>query len=95
MLGVLFLVALGLVAIVVVSSIRQGRRFIRAATFLTELEGGRPRHEANALASVLFTSESSPSADAHAAQAAERRRRQAGLSQARLIGEARQKGFEG
>ncbi len=95
MLGILFLVALVLVAIVVVSSVRQGRRFIRAAAFLNEIEGGRPAHEANALAAVLFTADSSPSADAHAAQAAEARRQRSGLSQAKLIGEARQRGFEG
>lgn len=95
MLGLLFLVALGLVGVVVVSSIRQGRRFIRAAAFLNEIEGGRAAHEANAVATVLFTSDSSPSADAHAAQAAEALRRRRGQSQAAVIGDARARGFEG
>lgn len=95
MLGLLFLVALGLVAIVVAQSIRQGRRFIRAAAFLNEIEGGRPAHEANAAAAILFTSGSSPSADAHAAQIAEARRKRTGESQGQLIGAARARGFGG
>ncbi len=95
MLGILFLVALGLVAIVVVSSVRQGRRFIRAGLYLHELEGGRPRHEANAAAALLFTGESSAPADAHAAQIAEARRKRTGETQAQVIGTAREKGFEG
>ena len=95
MFGLLFLVALVLVAIVVVQSVRQGRRFIRAALFLNELEGGRPPHEANAAAAILFGSDSSPMADAHAAQLAEARRRHSGQSQSQVIGAARAKGFEG
>ncbi len=95
MLGLLFLVALLLVALVVGQSIRQGRRFIRAALFLHELEGGRPAHEANAAAGILFTNGSSASADAHAAQIAETRRRRAGETQAQVIGAARARGFEG
>ena len=95
MLGILFLVALVLVAIVVGQSIRQGRRFIRAATYLHEPEGGRPAHEANAAAEILFTNDSSTSADAHAAQIAETRRKRTGETQAQVIGAARGKGFEG
>ena len=95
MLGILFLVALGLVAVVVAQSIRQGRRFIRAATYLNELEGGRPQHEANAAAALLFTGDSSPSADAHAAQIADARRKRTGQTQAQVIGSARDRGFEG
>ncbi len=95
MLGILFLVALGLVAIVVVSSVRQGRRFIRAGLFLHEMEGGRPPGEANAAAALLFTPDSSAPADAHAAQIAEARRKRTGESQAQVIGAARDKGFEG
>ena len=95
MLGILFLVALVLVAFVVVNSVRQGRRFIRAALFLHELEGGRRMHEANAAAQLLFSSDSSTSADAHAAQIADARRKRTGESQAQVIGAAREKGFEG
>jgi hypothetical protein len=95
MLGLLFLVALVLVAVVVAQSVRQGRRFIRAALFLHELEGGRPVHQANAAATILFSADSSASADAHAAQLAEARRGRTGESQAQVIGAARQKGFEG
>lgn len=95
MLGPLFLVALLLVAVVVAQSIRQGRRFIRAAAFLNELEGGRPVHEANAAAAILFTRDSSASADAHAAQVAEARRTRSGESQAQVIGAARTRGFQG
>lgn len=93
MLGILFLVALGLVAVVVAQSIRQGRRFIRAATFLNEVQGGRPVHEANAAAAILFTPDSSTAADAHAAQIADARRKRTGESQAQVIGAARRKGF--
>ncbi len=95
MLFVLFLVALVLVALVVLQSVRQGRRFIRAATFLNELDGGRPAHEANAVAAVLFTGESSPGADAHAAQIARARSAEHGQSQAQVIGAAQARGFEG
>ena len=95
MLGLLFLVALGLVALVVVQSIRQGRRFIRAATFLNEVQGGRPVHEANAAAALLFTPDSSQAADGHAAALADRLRKESGATQAQLIGAAREKGFEG
>jgi hypothetical protein len=95
MLGVLFLVALVLVAVVVAQSVRQGRRFIRAATYLHELEGGRPAPEAHAAAEILFTSDSSAAADAHAAQLAEARRKRTGESQAQVIGAARARGFEG
>jgi hypothetical protein len=95
MLGLLFLVALVLVALVVAQSVRQGRRFIRAALFLHELEGGRPVHEANAAAAILFGSDSSPSADAHAAVLAEARRKRSGESQAQVIGGARARGFDG
>jgi hypothetical protein len=94
-LGILFLVALVLVAIVVTQSVRQGRRFIRAALYLNELEGGRPVHEANAAAAILFGRDSSAAADAHAAQLAEMRRKRSGESQAQVIGAARARGFEG
>ena len=90
-----FLIALVLVAVVVVHSMRQGRRFIRAALFLTELEAGRPVEQANASAAVLFGPASSPQADVWAAQAAEERRKLHGASQAQVIGTARTKGFEG
>ncbi|MGY6632264.1 MAG: hypothetical protein ACXIU8_00755 [Alkalilacustris sp.] len=95
MLGILFLVALVLVAFVVVQSVRQGRRFIRAALFLHELEGGRRPETANAAAAVLFTAESSAPADAHAAQIADARRKRTGESQAQVIGAARARGFDG
>ena len=95
MLGILFLVAVALVALVIVQSVRQGRRFIRAALFLHELEGGRPRDAANAAAAMLFSPESSTSADAHAAQIADARRKRTSETQAQVIGAARDRGFEG
>ena len=95
MLGILFLVALVLVGFVVFQSVRQGRRFIRAALFLHELEGGRRAAEANAAAAMLFTPESSAPADAHAAQIADSRRKRTGETQSQVIGSARDKGFDG
>lgn len=95
MLVLLFLVALVLVGLVVAQSIRQGRRFIRAATYLNELEGGRPVHEANAIAAILFSGESSATADAHAAALARARATARGESQTQIIGAAQSLGFEG
>jgi hypothetical protein len=89
-----FLIALVLVAVVVIHSMRQGRRFVRAATFLTELEAGRPAQQANAAAALLFGPGSGPQADAWAMRAAEERRKLAGTTQAEIIRQARERGFE-
>lgn len=93
MLILLFIVALVLVGLVVAQSMRQGRRFIRAATFLAEVEAGRPAEQANAAAALLFTGQSSPSADAWAARAADERRQLMGGSQGAVIRAARERGF--
>ena len=95
MLWLPFLLALVLVGIVVAHSIRQGRRSIRAAAFLNELDGGRAVAQANAAATLLFTDKSSASADAHAARIARERQGRTGETQAQLIAGARGKGFEG
>lgn len=91
---ILFLVALVLVGLVVVYSMRQGRRFIRAATFLRERAAGASVAQANAAADILFTAQSTPGADAFAAQQADAMKRETGTDQTQLIADARRQGFE-
>lgn len=94
MFGLLFLVALALVALVVWQSIQQGRRFVRAAAFLREVEGGATVEHANEVAGVLFTARSSHDADAWAARAADAHKERFGGRQADVIRAARAKGFQ-
>ena len=68
---------------------------IRAATFLTEIEAGRSAEQANAAAALLFTAQSSNSANGWAAKAAEERRQQMGGNRGRVIRAARERGFTG
>lgn len=82
-------IALVVVALVVWHSVNRGRRAIRAATYLRELEGGGSPEAANAAAALLFTAASSPDLDRWAAQAAEERDGNAD----QIISEARLRGF--
>jgi len=82
-------IALVVVGLVVWQSVNRGRRAVRAATFLRELEGGATPQAANAAAAVLFTAASSPAMDRWAAQAAEQRDGNAD----EIISEARLRGF--
>lgn len=82
-------IALVVVGLVVWHSVNRGRRAIRAATFLRELDGGGTPAAANAAAAVLFTSAATPEMNQWATQAAERH----GGSVEEIISEARSRGF--
>lgn len=89
MLVVAIPIALVVVAFVVWHSVNRGRRAVRAATYLRELDGGASPEAANAAAAVLFTAASSTEMDRWAAQAAEKRDGNAD----EIICEARLRGF--
>jgi hypothetical protein len=82
-------IALVVVGFVVWHSLQRGRRFVRAATYLRELDGGATPPAANAAAAVLFTAASSPEVDRWASQQAEAK----GGASDETIAEARLRGF--
>lgn len=90
------LAVIGLGAALVWSSVRRGRRFVRAADFLMILDGGSSVEEANNLSAALFTKSSNPETDRRATNRAKAvSNSQFGGKQLPLIFLAKSKGFTG